>query len=622
MKYVELNENQKAAARHGDGPMMVLAGPGSGKTTVIIYRVAYMLRKLLIDPSSVLVITFTKAATLEMHRRFLEISGEGGEAVVFSTFHSLFFRVIKRRYNYTAEMIIKDEIRRDLIKNILAARRLETEDEFLQGVLNELSRQKNDLIELRHFNSMHLSAEDFKTVREEYENYKTENNKIDFDDMCVKCFELFKNEPKTLEYWRERFRYILVDEFQDINKVQYLTVLRLAGANGNIFVVGDDDQSIYRFRGARPEFLQRFPKDYKDTGKVVLDTNYRSTEQIINLCNTVIMKNRSRFEKVIRGTGKAGQEPRLIKCKDVNSEAALIASYIKKRLRSGGDPSEFAVIYRTNTQSRAVIDAFMNANIPFQVKDESPGIYEHWITRDIYAYMLAAETRQTEAIARIINKPNRYVGGAAAAAAKKAGGDFIKNLYRQKLMQPWQYARIEELQFYLKAIGARGATDSLKYIRQAVGYDDYIRDYAAYRKMNPSGLFEVLDELQEASMEFKLNSDFMAHVDEVVARAKEKRPKDANPGENPAAVLFTTMHSAKGLEFETVFVISAVEGSIPHERSRTVPEIEEERRLFYVGLTRAKTRLFVSAPENRREQAVELTRFLDGSILGKKSVVK
>ncbi|MDR1914902.1 MAG: ATP-dependent helicase [Clostridiales bacterium] len=608
---IPLNENQMTASRHGDGPMMVLAGPGSGKTTVIIHRVYHLINELHIEPGRIMVITFTKSATEEMRRRFINLAGAVGSRVMFSTFHALFYKIIRYHYRLSPQNILTDKERQDALKKILHSFSLETDTEFMQSVINEIARVKNDLINLEFYNSSLLSSEDFKNVYTAYENYKYERGSLDFDDMLARCYEVLTKYPATLKMWKDKYPYILVDEFQDINHAQYKCISMLAGSKQNLFIVGDDDQSIYRFRGARPEFLLRFPSDFPKTAKTVLNTNYRSTEQIIGLCNNVICRNSQRYSKVTSGIGRKGNPPRLIKAEDVNSEADAVALRIKSLLRKY-PPEEIAVVYRTNIQSRAIVDAFLNSHIPYKIKDEIPSIYEHWIAKDIYSYLrLTYDRKIDDYYLRIINKPSRYISNAAIASARRFGGNLLNNLYNQKQLKVWQISRLEDLSRSLHEMSKLKPSEAIKYLRHNVGYNTYLKEYADYRKMDPVGLYEALDELQEAAKPFDGNEDFINHIDRALEEAlTQKSVRKAE--DNHDRVLLSTMHSAKGLEFGAVFVVGAVEGSIPYEKSKTDAEIEEERRLFYVAITRAKTELYISVVKKRYEQAVKPTRFLEG----------
>ena len=599
----QLNQNQYAAAVHLNGPMMVLAGPGSGKTTVILHRIMYLISNGHAKPSEVLVITFTKAASEEMRARFRELGGSG--KVDISTFHSLFYRVISAHYGYRVENVLSEIERTQIIKSILKKNSLPFDEEFTKSISSEFSLIKNELIDITHYNS-HVLLDDFGKIYTAYEDYKKERHKIDFDDMTASAWSLFMTNKAILSDWQSRYKYILIDEFQDINRAQY-ECIRLLNNKGNLFIVGDDDQSIYSFRGARPEFLLNFSKDFPDSQKIILDINYRSTEKIIGLCNKVIRYNMHRYEKDLKGTGKNGPTPTLLKSYDAQAEAADIATKIQK-LASKTGYNEIAVIYRNNIQSRAYIDVFLNLNIPFQIKDETPGIYEHWAFKDIIAYLkLSQDLSLKDEALRIINKPKRYISKDLLTATGNKGGPFLNNLLNM-YMQKWQREPTLELVNHLGKINKYSPEEAYKFIRCVTGYNEYIREYSNYRKIDPKGLYDILDELQEGAAAFGRIPEYIAHVEKAALVTKNQRLKKTLP----AGVMLTTMHSAKGLEFDTVFVISAVEGLIPYERSITDEEIEEERRLFYVALTRAKRLLYVSIIKTRHDEKMKPSMFLRG----------
>ncbi len=607
MQQFILNEHQKSAVSHFKGPMLVLAGPGSGKTTVITYRLGYLIKEKGVNPKDILVITFTKAAATEMSQRFKQLIGENPfQLPTFSTFHAYFFRILRSAYGYSTDNVLHEDERRQALKQIVfkSGLEMETDEEFFQSIGNEISLIKNELLDHRYYNSQTMGAEDFLNIYRAYETQKSEHNKIDFDDMLVKCHELLTERPEVLQQWQDRYKFILCDEFQDINRVQYET-LKLLCPHGNIFVVGDDDQSIYRFRGARPDFLINFPKDFENAQQIILSTNYRSTEKLISSSKIIIDENLHRYFKDIKGTGIEGSPPKLLIFDDISEEAGKISKAIKIMSKKAPLDS-FAVLYRTNIQSRAFIDAMLNQNLPFIVKDEFPTIYEHFVAKDIIAYMYAAldPANNGEYAHRIINKPTRYIKNVAAERAKRKKGDFISNLYETPGLTPWQLGRIDELLFYLAAIKKRTPFEAMRYIRQAVGYDEYLKGYAEYRKLEFKPLFEVMEELLDSSKGFSDISEYLSHVKEAVSSTKK-----VNQTHLPAVTL-TTLHSSKGLEFNTVFIAGCVETVIPYEKSRTQAELEEERRLLYVGMTRAKNDLYISVMKNRYEAGVKPSRFL------------
>mgnify|MGYP002609345633 CR=1 FL=1 len=327
----KLNDNQIKAIKHLDGPLLVISGPGSGKTTVITQRIKYMTQKYHISPNDILTITFTKAAAIEMERRYLAAGGEKG--VNFSTFHALFFRILREYFGYSLGMVIQESEKRNFLIHTVESYNIETDDieQTVDTFLLNSGLIKNDLQTSETFEPRDMPKEEFWTLFKIYEAHKERNEKIDFDDMMMGCYNLLKNEKEVLEKWQKKYKYILIDEFQDINRAQYECIKMLSEKHNNVFAVGDDDQSIYGFRGARPEFTKNFLKDYKNCGTVFLDINYRSTEQIIALSRKLISKNKLRFDKNIRGTGRTGAVPSFFFCRDTEEEADRIVKTIFRK---------------------------------------------------------------------------------------------------------------------------------------------------------------------------------------------------------------------------------------------------------------------------------------------------
>jgi DNA helicase-2/ATP-dependent DNA helicase PcrA len=617
MSQMALNKKQIMAVEHLNGPMMVLAGPGSGKTTVITYRVRHLIEKYNVNPDKILVITFTKSAADEMALRFKNLEMKNNlfsNKVTFGTFHSIFFRIIRSAIGYKLEDVLKEDERKILLKNIINSLNIEYEDEeeFLRELSSDISLMKNELIDPKYYNSMACSAEDYRRIVSSYEQYKTENNKIDFDDMLCICWKTLQENKECLSWWQNRYEYILIDEFQDINRVQYETIGMLANQHKNIFIVGDDDQSIYKFRGARPEFLLKFPEDFDNVISVILDINYRSTDEIIAMANKIVVNNKSRYDKNIVGTNRKGAKPISLCSQDIEAEALLIANHINKLHKQGMPWYNIAVIFRTNIQARVFVDKFMDMNLPFFIRDEMPNIYNHWIAKDLLAYIrLSMDVNKNEDLERIINKPKRYISKALIQEAKKKSGSLLVNLKNLETTQVWQRQRIEELEFQLNAIKNRNPFDAFKYIRVIIGYDDYIRNYAEFRHVGIKGLFEIADELKESAKKYEKHEEFLTHIDDFNLELKNQKVVKKNNFEKKDAITLTTMHGAKGLEFDAVFIASVVEGVIPHEKSKTPAEIEEERRLFYVGVTRAKQYIYISTVDTRYEEKISKSEFLE-----------
>ena len=596
---------QTQAIMHKDGPMMVLAGPGSGKTTVITHRVQYLTKEYGIDPGDILVITFTRAAAEEMRERYEALIG-GGSRVTFGTFHSIFFRILKLAYRYTADNIVREEQQMQFVRELAQAGGLEPEDEneFAASILSEISSVKGERIALEHYYSKNCPDTVFRQLYAGYEEKMRRAGLIDFDDMMVLCLELFTERKDILSAWQRRYRYILIDEFQDINRLQYEIVRMLAKPEDNLFIVGDDDQSIYRFRGAKPEIMLGFERDYPGAGRILLDVNYRSTEEIVAPALRLIGENQKRFSKTIHTTGRHGKNVITKLWQDPGEENLAIAREIQLYLQSGVRPGDIAVLYRTNAGPRFLMEKLMEYNLPFRTRDTVPNLYEHWISRNILTYIrIAMGSRAREDILQVINRPKRYISR-DAMPDETVSFEKMKAFYAEK---DWIAERIESLEGDLRAIARMSPLAAVNYIRQGMGYDEYLIEYAAFRRMRPEELLETADELKESAAGFKTFDEWFAHIEaykeELLRQAAQRRTETD-------AITLATMHSAKGLEFPIVYILDANEGITPHSRAMLDEDMEEERRLFYVAMTRAKTRLHVYAVRERYHKKAEVSRFV------------
>lgn len=596
---------QTQAIMHKDGPMMVLAGPGSGKTTVITHRVQYLTKEYGIDPGDILVITFTRAAAEEMRERYEALTG-GGSRVTFGTFHSIFFRILKLAYRYTADNIVREEQQMQFVRELAQAGGLEPEDEneFAASILSEISSVKGERIALEHYYSKNCPDAVFRQLYAGYEEKMRRAGLIDFDDMMVLCLELFTERKDILSAWQRRYRYILIDEFQDINRLQYEIVRMLAKPEDNLFIVGDDDQSIYRFRGAKPEIMLGFERDYPGAGRILLDVNYRSTEEIVVPALRLIGENQKRFSKAIHTTGRHGKNVITKLWQDPGEENLAIAREIQLYLQSGVRPGDIAVLYRTNAGPRFLMEKLMEYNLPFRTRDTVPNLYEHWISRNILTYIrIAMGSRAREDILQVINRPKRYISR-DAMLDETVSFEKMKAFYAEK---DWIAERIESLEGDLRAIARMSPLAAVNYIRQGMGYDEYLIEYAAFRRMRPEELLETADELKESAAGFKTFDEWFAHIEaykeELLRQAAQRRTETD-------AITLATMHSAKGLEFPIVYILDANEGITPHSRAMLDEDMEEERRLFYVAMTRAKTRLHVYAVRERYHKKAEVSRFV------------
>ena len=601
------NEAQLKAIRHGDGPALILAGPGSGKTTVITNRIRFLTEEEGVTPSSILVITFTRAAATEMQKRYERMTQTGCAKPAFGTFHSVFFMILKLAYRYDAGSIVREEQRVEFLRELLRRYEIETEDEseFISGVLSEISMVKGEMIGVEHYYAKSCSADVFRRLYKGYEAALRGAGLLDFDDMLVMCRELFDQRADILQAWQRKYRYILIDEFQDINRIQYEVIRMMALPENNLFIVGDDDQSIYRFRGARPEIMRGFEKDYPGTEKILLDQNYRSTEQIIGAAGRLIDHNKTRFSKDITAVRGPGRSVVAKEFADPGAEARAIAAQLRDYVRLGVPYEDIAVLYRTNIGPRRLVEVLMEYNIPFHMRDKLPNLYEHWIARDILAYLRAAAGDMSRAnLLRIVNRPIRYISR-DALDGKTISLEAVKSFYQDR---EWMVERVEQLEYDLKNIRTLPPGKAVNYIRKAVGYDDYLREYAGERQLDPEELREVLDQLQESAMPHASLEEWETYMENYRRKLEEQA---ASRQLRQEGVHLMTMHSSKGLEFRVVFILDANEGVTPHHKAALAADLEEERRMFYVAMTRAKDRLHVYYVKERYHKKQAVSRFVE-----------
>ena len=647
---MDFNQAQMMALEHRDGPMMVLAGPGSGKTTVITHRIKRLLEAG-VDPSGILVITFTRAAATEMKERFLRLAREedekrkqaeqraggsrtgaekpffgtadpaprrreacgtsleaAGSHVSFGTFHSVFYHILKWAYRFPAGNVISGEEKRQYFKKFLDESEMEVEDEaeFISSIINEISYVKGERLDLKYYYSQNCPEEWFKKLYDGYDEMLKTTGKIDFDDMLVMCHELFTERKDILAAWQKKFKYILVDEFQDINLLQYQVVRMLALPENNLFIVGDDDQSIYRFRGAKPEIMLGFEKDFPGTKRVLLGTNYRSTKEIVETSLRLIEHNKVRFEKKLEPFRGSGRPVDFRVFDNPGHEMDTVAQSIRAYHDAGYQWSEIAVLFRTGANSGLMAERLMGYNIPFKLRDVIPNLYSHWIAKDLFAYMeIAAGSRKRSDFYRIMNRPNRYFSR-DAFDTPIVSFDRLKSFYQDR---DWMEERICDLETDLRAMAPLKPVAAVNYIRKAIGYDDYLRSYAEFRRMKPEELFETADKLAESAAEFATFVEWKEHAARYEEELKKQNQEERE--ETKDRVTLSTMHSAKGLEYPVVFVVDANEGIVPHHKAGLPADIEEERRLFYVALTRAKDRLHVAAVKERYHRKTDVSRFVE-----------
>ena len=604
---MQVDSSQKKAIEHDRGPMLVLAGPGSGKTLVITRRTQWLIEKAGVAPGNILVVTFTRAAAGEMRSRFDRLMGGRHLPVSFGTFHAVFFTILKYAYQYKVENILMENEKYDILRDIVHRIDVEMDDEkdFLMNIAGDISRVKGDMMSLEHFYSVNCSKDVFDEIYNEYNKKLKRMRRIDYDDMLLQTWQLFKERPDILLAWQKKYRYILIDEFQDINRIQYEIIRLLAKPENNLFVVGDDDQSIYRFRGAKPEILLGFTKDYPEAKLTILNKNYRSTGAIVNTAAQLINHNEQRYKKDFKAFREKGEEV-LVKAfvKPADQYLKMIREIVDLHEKRGVPWEEIAVIFRTNLQMAGLVEQLMMYNVPFVMKDSVPNIYEHWIAKDIFSYMnLAFGGNRREDYLRIINRPNRYISR-AYVDEDPVNLSNLKDYYENK---EWMLERIEQLEYDLYMLASMGPYPAIQYIRHSIGYDAYLKEYAAYRGIKADDLLEVLDDLMDKSHAHSTWEEWFQAIGQysetLKLRARQKFEK--NEG-----IRLLTMHGAKGLEYDVVYIPDANDGMTPHKKALTASEQEEERRMFYVAMTRAKNDLRVYFTRERYGKQAEMSPFV------------
>ena len=584
---------------------MVLAGPGSGKTFVITHRVCHLIEKQNIRPENILVVTFSKAAAVEMRERFIKLMPDKqGERVTWGTFHSVYFHLLRTAYGYRGDQVITDAERYDVIRELMKKNQMESEDIAGLGteILSEIAIVKQERMDILHYYAHSCPADLFRQIFVDYEKSISERKKIDFEDMLVMTYELLSQREDIRRACENRYQYILVDEFQDINRMQYEIIQLIAGERANLTIVGDDDQSIYRFRGAKPEIMLGFAKDYPKVKKVLLDINFRSTTQIIEAAGKLIAHNKERFEKQITAARGNGRPVDVIRFKNVYQEVKSIIDDITDYVKAGHSLDDIAILYRTNLQPRLMTEMLMQYNIPFVMKDNIPNLYDHWIAKDIKSYLrLSIGMAKRGDLLRICNRPNRYI---KREALQFSDGQ-IRDLFKYYEDKPYMIERIAQLKTNLRAIQNMRPGMAVRFIRKGIGYDEFLEEYAQYHGIEEDELFDILGELEQSADRSETILDWFSHMEEYKEKLAQTKKQEEKIG-----VRLMTFHSSKGLEYKIVYMIDCNQGITPHRKAKAIEDMEEERRMFYVAMTRAKDRLYVYSADSSFHKKAELSDFV------------
>lgn len=618
---MKLNRGQDEAIKHGNGPCMVLAPPGSGKTLIVTERTRYLIEESGVRPDQILVITFTRYAAREMKERFERLTAGKNYLVTFGTFHSIFYGILKCAYGIGANNLMSEKESSVLLQEVLDQTNIEStpevedEEELVRELLREVGMVKNGLCHLKDFHSKYLTQDEFAEVFRSYEHQKKELKKFDFDDMLVQCYALFRKKPEILQGWQKRFQYILIDEFQDINRVQYEVIRMLAAPRYNLFVVGDDDQSIYGFRGAKPELMLYMKQEFPSLRTISLTVNYRSTEFITGAAARVILHNDTRFYKRVQSFRGRGQNVHVQEVLDEQEEAQYVTEEIQKKLDQGIKPGEIAVLFRAAVQARMISEILSEHRIPFEMRDYVTNFYRHFIVKDMMAYLqLATGKRDRSLFLTICNRPLRYLAR-NSMENRQVNFEDLRKFYCDK---DWMLDIIDQFDVDVRMMKNMAPYAAIQYIRKKIGYDDFLKEYAEKHQISWKQLMDVMAELEERSKNFKSYDEWEIHIAKYTQELEEQQAKARKiKGERENKVQLMTIHSAKGLEFEDVFVIHANEGEIPHQKAEKKDEIEEERRLFYVALTRAKNNLCISYITQKNGNSIKPSRFVE-ELLGQR----
>ena len=580
---------QQEAICFGAGTMLVLAGPGSGKTAVITQRIRYLVEERHITPSDILTITFTKAAALEMKQRACQIC-RGAENAVFGTFHSVFFQIIRSSSKFQNYSIMTEQQKLQILRPLLKGKKLDCVQmsSFCEQFLSDLSFYKNTGRE-REEKAGQNQAEQMQLheLRQAYEQCCRKRWLLDFDDILIYCYRLLTEDSGLRDRWENRFRYILIDEFQDINDVQYQIIKLLSANYENLFVVGDDDQAIYSFRGADPSYMHRFLEDYPNSRQVKLNINYRCGDRILALAARSIAHNKYRFEKEIKA-GNSGENRVIATCFQNRAEEL---SFLTEEIMTHRNEGLTAILVRTNRMAEQVSEACFRRQIPYQMREKKQDFYAQKCVVEVLSVIrFVAEGRNRSDFMAFMNKPVRYIN---REMLQKETVDLWALLeeYRE---DPEQYRIIQKLQQDLAMVEMLDPFGAISYIRKVMQYDCCLSPGETGEKEK-----EILDELLERCREFHSHTAFLAHIaayrSKLEQESNRKQP-EADQGSakrNPVQIM--TYHGSKGLEFDTVFLPFLNSGDVPHGRNLSTMELEEERRLFYVAVTRAKKSLYLSS---------------------------
>lgn len=629
-----LNEAQIAAVRHRNGPLLTLAGAGSGKTTVLICRTGYLVTIAGVHPRNILLLTFSSKAAGEMKERLARLPGIGPDTakrIEARTFHS-FFLYFLRRQGYEEEILHETSKQHMVMKRIM--RSMSLQDSYQpETLLSVLSAYKMNMISVEDVPDGSDQEKELKAIFTQYEEWKAANGMIDFDDVLLRSYQLLQRSPGLLAALQERFLYVMNDEFQDTNKLQYKLLRMLAHPHNNIMAVGDDDQTIYTFNGARSEFILRFDRQYPDARVITLDINYRSTDTIIGLGNEIIRRNVNRRKKTLKAgrTAAVSQAPRYLRPNDADDEAHSVLHHIQEAVETGRRSyGDFAVLFRSASNSRAVLEQLLLRGMPFVDYGDGQLLYDHGAVKPLIAHLrLSLHRRDFGAMEQIA--PTLYLNREKAMehirlkdSPRPVKGP-LAHLLSFPGLKDFQVGKIKERLDLIRKLAAMKPAEAVALMRRLF-YDAYLdANQRQQLTQHKETLREMLDETELSASRFATVEAFVTYIDEVADKAGENMGRRQQEQGNRIALM--TIHKAKGLEFPAVFLIGASEGSLPHSsaldadkvadtyiaaaaKDKGAAALEEERRLAYVAVTRAKEELFISSPAVYRGKKAAVSRFV------------
>ncbi|MCU9614477.1 ATP-dependent helicase [Caldibacillus lycopersici] len=630
LKKFKLNTAQLEAVQHYTGPLLTIAGAGSGKTTVLVCRTGYLINVHQVNPRNILLMTFTKKAADEMKQRLTHLPGMTkfkASSVQASTFHSFFLTILRSR-GYQHKILSNDRFKQLIIKGIL---REQQKEDLLEAetLLDLFSSWKMNMVDITDREVRHSVGDEIIEVYKKYEQWKQRNNQMDFDDILVFSYQLVKEDEELLAALQNRFRFIMVDEFQDTNLLQYELIKLIAMANQNLMVVGDDDQTIYSFNGARNELILNFHKVFFNTKEVILNVNYRSHAAIVGLGNELIKHNKLRKEKKLFATNESNRNPMYTRPATVDEEAKWVVEQIKQKVHDGNFAyGDIAILYRAASNSRAIFEELMIADLPFiHYARGDLMFYDQWIVKPIIDYLrLSFNPKNMDAIEGVI--PTLYI-------KKEVGLGFIQlnnqlqpkdyplsHLTQLPSIKGFQIKTVNERMKLLETLNTMSPVKAIKTIRKDF-YDKYIHgNQGSEITIGKETIKEMLDELETSAKRFATIAEFLTFIDEIKRKQQEVQNSKL---EERNHIQLMTIHKAKGLEFPLLYLIGASEGILPHvtaleagkvekatkeEKQRFMEQaLEEERRLAYVAVTRAKEELYISSPAYYRGKEASISRF-------------